>query len=468
MNTVEVKKIWEEIKSELSNIVPESSYGPWIAPLEAVSFEDNQFTLISNAAFAVKYLRENHYKTILDCFRNHFGKEIIVNIEFNQEYADKLKKEKQKEERKLQKEKKEDEEHNRSIKNLSYVKSLNINLRYRFDNFVEDSNNKIAKAAAESVAKNPTATYNPLYIQGGSGLGKTHLMQAIGHYVTLKGNLKVQCIKTEDFINDYVNSTRFTPNQNKNTTIAMNKFRNKYRNVDILLIDDIQFIENKQKCIDELFHTLDTLYNANKQIVLTSDKLPKDLPEIPKRLRTRFEQGLVVEIKPPEFETRVKILKNLALEKGVENIPQEVFEYIAKYYKDNVRELEGAFTKVNAYSDIEETPITLDYAKKVLKCEENLAKPTIEKVIETVADFYDLSSDEIKSTSRVQNISNARSLVSYIAREKLQNSYESIATALNKRHQTITYSVDKTKKELKINKNLNTELNKILKILSLQ
>ena len=272
MNTVEVKKIWEEIKSELSNIVPESSYGPWIAPLEAVSFEDNQFTLISNAAFAVKYLRENHYKTILDCFRNHFGKEIIVNIEFNQEYADKLKKEKQKEERKLQKEKKEEEEHNRSIKNLSYVKSLNINLRYRFDNFVEDSNNKIAKAAAESVAKNPTATYNPLYIQGGSGLGKTHLMQAIGHYVTLKGNLKVQCIKTEDFINDYVNSTRFTPNQNKNTTIAMNKFRNKYRNVDILLIDEILAVGDAH-FQDKCFKKLDELKNSDKTIVIVSHSL---------------------------------------------------------------------------------------------------------------------------------------------------------------------------------------------------
>ncbi|MBR1680638.1 chromosomal replication initiator protein DnaA, partial [bacterium] len=353
----------------------------------------------------------------------------------------------------------------KSIENLSYVKSLNINLRYRFDNFVEDANNKIAKAAAQAVAKKPTATYNPLYIQGASGLGKTHLMQAIGHYVTMKGNLKVQCVKTEDFINDYVNSTAFVPN--KNTTTAMNKFRNKYRNVDILLIDDIQFIENKKKCIDELFNTFDTLYNANKQIVLTSDKLPKDLPEIPKRLRTRFEQGLVVEIRPPEFSTRVQILKNLAHEKGVENIPSEVFDYISKYYKDNVRELEGAFTKVNAYSDIEQVPITLGYAQKILKCEENETKPTIEKVVEKVADFYDISSVDIKSTSRVQNISNARSIVCYIAREKLQNSYENIAKTLNKRHQTVMYAADKIKKTLNNDKKLEADLNKLLKDLNI-
>ena len=242
MNTVEVKKIWAEIKEELKKVVPATTFEPWILPLEAISFEENTFTLISGESFGIEYIKRTQYKTILECFKQYFNKEIIVNIEFNQEYADKLKKEKQKVEKKLQNEKKEEEEHKKAIDNLSYVKTLNINLRYRFDNFVEDSNNKIAKAAAESVAKNPTAKYNPLYIQGGSGLGKTHLMQAIGHYVTLKGNLKVQCIKTEDFINDYVNSTRFTPNQNKNTTIAMNKFRNKYRNVDILLIDDIQFI----------------------------------------------------------------------------------------------------------------------------------------------------------------------------------------------------------------------------------
>ncbi len=461
MNTAEVKKIWEEIKQDLKTKIPAHEYEPWIAPLEAVSFEDNQFTIISGQSFGVEYIKRKLYKIILECFKNYFSKEIIINIEFDKNLADKIKKDKQKLEKKLQKEHQAEEEHKKSIENLSYVKSLNINLRYRFENFVEDENNRIAKAAAQSVAQNPTAKYNPLYIQGGSGLGKTHLMQAIGHYITMNGNLKVQCIKTEDFINDYVNSTAFIPN--KNTTSAMNKFRNKYRNVDILLIDDIQFIENKKKCIDELFNTFDTLYNANKQIVLTSDKLPKDLPEIPKRLRTRFEQGLIVEIQPPKFETRVQILKNFSHEKGIENISDEVFEYIAKYYKDNVRELEGAFTKVNAYSDIEETKITLEYAKKVLKCEENFSRPTIDKIIDIVAEYYEISSDDIKSTSRVQNISYARAIACFIAREKLQTSYENIANSLNKRHQTVMYAADKIKKLIKTDKKINSDVNKIIK-----
>lgn len=465
MNTSEVKKIWNDVKDELQKVIPASTFEPWVAPLEAISFEDDTFTLISGESFGIDYIKKTQYKNLLDTFKKHFGRDIVVNIEYNQEFADKIKKERQKQEKKLQKEQQNLEERKKSIENLSYVKSMNINLRYRFDNFVEDSNNKLAKVAAEKVAENPTALYNPLYIQGGSGLGKTHLMQAIGHYVTMKKNLKVQCIKTEDFINDYVDSTAFVPN--KNTNSAMKNFRKRYREVDILLIDDIQFIENKKKCIDELFNTFDTLYNANKQIVLTSDKLPKDLPEIPKRLRTRFEQGLVVEIKPPEFETRVKILENLAKEKGIENIPKEVFEYIAKYFDDNVRELEGAFTKVNAFSDIEETPITLEYARKILKCEEMAEKPDIEKVIETVADYFDVSISDIKSTSKMQNISNARSVVCYIAREKLQNSYESIAKALGKRHQTVMYASDKIKKAIKTDTKLKNDINKISKELSI-
>ena len=349
MNSNEIKKIWDDVKQELKSIVPASTYDPWIEPLEAISFEGNQFTLISGESFGVQYIKQTQYKTILEAFKKHLGQEIIVNIEFNQEFAKKRKDELKKLKQKEQKIQQEEENQKKAIQNNSYLCGMNINLRYRFDNFVEDENNKMAKRTAMKVAENPSVLYNPLYIQGGSGLGKTHLMQAIGHYVIQKKKYKVLCIKTEDFINDYINSTAFVPN--KNTNSAMNKFRNKYRNVDILLIDDIQFIENKKKCIDELFNTLDTLYNANKQIVLTSDKLPRDLPEIPKRLRTRFEQGLVVEILPPEFETRVQILKNLAIEKNVENVPDEVFEYIAAHYKDNVRELEGAFTKLSAYSD---------------------------------------------------------------------------------------------------------------------
>lgn len=465
MNTSEIKKIWENVKEELKQVVPESA-GPWIKSLEAISFEGNQFTLISGASFGIDYLKRTYYQTFLDTFKKVLNQDIIVNFEFDEDLAKRIKKERATELKKFEKKKQEEVEHIKALKDLDSVRNENIILRYRFDNFVTDENNKIAKAAAQQVAENPTNLYNPLYIQGGSGLGKTHLMQAIRAHVIRKG-LKVRCIKTEDFINEYINSTCAAYTKGKSTTSTMNKFRNRYRDVDILLIDDIQFIENKQKCMEELFNTLDTLYNANKQIVLTSDKLPKDLPEIPTRLRTRFEQGLIVEINPPKYETRVKILENFAKEKGFENLSQEVFDYIAKYKKDNVRELEGAFIKVSAYSSFEQEPITLKYAQKVLKLEDQENKPTIEKVANIIADYFDVTVENFLSSARTQAISDARAIVCYIAREYLQLSYESIAYFLNKKHQTVMYSAEKIKKALKTNNELEKNLNKILKKLGL-
>lgn len=465
MNIVEIKKIWEDVKVELQKVIPAPTFEPWVMPLEAISFEDDQFTLLSGEAFGVEFLKRNHYKNILDAFKVCLGREIIVDIKFDKDLSEKIKKQKQKAEKQRQKEIAKEEEHKKAIENQTYVESMNLNLRYKFENFVVDENNNIAYEASKKVAENPSALYNPLYILGGSGLGKTHLMQAIGRETMMKEGLKVRCITTEDFINDYVASTSFVPN--RSTAGPMNKFRNKYRNVDILLIDDIQFIENKLKTIDELFNTLDTLYNSNKQIVLTSDKLPKDMPEIPKRLRTRFEQGLIVEILPPKFETRVKILENYSKEKGYENIPQDVFEYIATYYKDNVRELQGAFTKLSAYSDIQCEPMTLKFAKQVLKCELNSEKPDINTVLKETANYYGVSMDDITGTGRIKTISRARAVVCYIAREKLAMSYENIGKYLNKRHQTVMYSSDTIRKQLNTDKALLNDVSSILKILNL-
>ena len=465
MNTAEIKKIWEDVKVELKKVIPAPTFEPWVMPLEPISFEDDQFTLLSGEAFGVEFLKRNHYKNILDAFKIRLGREIIVDIKFDKDLSETIKKQKQKVEKQRQKDIEKEAEHKKAIINQTYVESMNLNLRYKFENFVVDDNNKIAYAASKKVAENPTALYNPLYIFGGSGLGKTHLMQAIGRETMMKDGLKVRCVKTEDFVIDYVSSSGFVPN--RSTAVPMNKFRNKYRNVDILLIDDIQFIENKKKCIDELFNTLDTLYNSNKQIVLTSDRLPKDMPEIPKRLRTRFEQGLIVEILPPKFETRVKILENFSKEKGYQNVPYEVFEYIAKYYKDNVRELEGAFTKLSAYSDIQGEPMTLEFAKQVLKCELTSEKPDINTVLKTTAQYYGVSMDDIIGTGRIKTISRARAVVCYIAREKLAMSYENIGKYLNKRHQTVMYSSDNIRNQLNSDKTLFNDVSLILKTLNL-
>ncbi len=465
MNASEIEKLWEDVKKILETEIPVSSYDAWIEPLEIIEYESNQITLLSGQAIAVEYLKKNHYPKFLEAFKKVLNKDIIVIFETDKETFDKIKKakakEEKKEERKIEKAQQKEEEHKKAIENLGYVQSMNLNLKYRFDNFVTDENNKMAKAAAESVASNPNAQYNPLYIQGGSGLGKTHLMQAIGH--ALINSKKIQCVKSEVFINEYINST--ARNKDSNKSNLMNKFRQKYRNIDVLLIDDIQFFEGKKQCMEELFNTFDTLHLANKQIVLTSDRLPKDMPEMPQRLISRFEQGLVVEIRPPKEETRIKILENLAKSKNLK-IPKDVFCYIAKNYKTNVRELEGAFNKVEAFASFEDTDITLEFAKHVLKCEER-NELNIEKVAQEIAKYYGITVEDIKSSARSSNISNSRKITAYIAKEYLKLKLEDIAKFIDKKHQTVIYACEQIKEKLNKDNKLEKEIKEILSILNL-
>ena len=326
----------------------------------------------------------------------------------------------------------------------------NLNLKYKFENFVVGDNNKLAHAVAFNVAQHPAEKYNPLFIYGGSGLGKTHLMQAIGHYTLFNNSkLRVRYIKTEDYVNELVDNLR----KGGDTNDRMAKFRQKYRNVDILLIDDIQFVESKNRTMEEIFHTFDALYNKNKQIVITSDRAPKDIPTLPDRLRTRFEMGIVVDITPPDYETRVAILTNLAEQMGL-NVPFAVYDYIAKNFESNVRELEGAFNKVTAFADIEQTEITLEFAKKVLGAEINVKQIDIHEIAYVVAEYYGVTIDALKSPARAQKISEARRVAVYLVREITKLSYEEIAEFFEKKHPTILYSYQKMKEDLRIDNKL--------------
>ena len=276
-------------------------------------------------------------------------------------------------------------------------------------------------------------------------------MQAIGHYIIFnKPKLRVKYIKTEEYVNELIKNLQHGGERNS----RMDKFRQKYRNVDVLLIDDIQFLESKTYTMEEIFHTFDSLHNNNKQIVITSDRLPKDIPTLPDRLRTRFEMGLVVDITPPDFETRVAILSNLAEQAGLK-IDFPVFEYIANNFVNNVRELEGAFNKVSAYADIENTDITLEFAKKVLNCEASKKALTIDKVAKAVGEHYGVSIADFLSSSRNQRVSSARHVAVYLARELTQKSFECIAEYFNKKHTTMLYSYEKIKDELRVNKELD-------------
>lgn len=280
-------------------------------------------------------------------------------------------------------------------------------------------------------------------------------MQAIGHYTLFNNSkLKVRYIKTEDYVNELVDNLR----KGGDTNDRMTKFRQKYRNVDILLIDDIQFVESKNRTMEEIFHTFDTLYNKNKQIVITSDKAPKDIPTLPDRLRTRFEMGIVVDITPPDYETRVAILTNLAEQLGLK-VPFEVYDYVAKNFESNVRELEGAFNKVTAFADIEHTEISLEFAKKVLNADLSAKQITVYDIAYTVAEYFDTTIDNLKSPARAQKISEARRIAVYLAREITKASYEDIADFFNKKHPTILYSYQKVKDDLRI----DTQLKQVIR-----
>ena len=450
---MEVKEIWSKAKEELSETVP--TFKMWIEPLEAASFDGNLLTLITAHALAPQAIKSQHDSKILEALKNAYGQKIGYNICYDEEFANKYQKEKKKE---LQKQKKSlpETEETKLMDNLAQMQSsANLNLKYKFSNYVVGENSRFAHAAALSVAQNPAKKYNPLFIYGASGLGKTHLMQAIGHYIIFnKPKLKVKYIKTEEYFNELIKNL-----QTGDKTNRMDKFRQKYRNVDVLLIDDIQFLESKTFTMEEIFHTFDSLHNNNKQIVITSDRLPKDIPTLPDRLRTRFEMGLMVDITPPDFETRVAILKNLADSANIK-ADFEVFEYIAKNFINNVRELEGAFNKVSAYADIEQTDLTIEFAKKVLNCETK-KEVTISQVAQAVGEYYGVSLKDFLSSARNQRVSSARHVAVYLSRELTQKSFESIAEFFQKKHTTMLYSHEKIKNDLKINKDLEASIYEI-------
>lgn len=436
MDSLEVKKIWDNAKSHLQETLIESDFA-WLNHLYPTGYVNGIFSVITDMQFAITVIRKNCLAQVQDAIRQVTGNEVDFQISLDKESVTKIKAERKKLEQKLAKvnASKDTVDEQPDVKLQS---NINLNLKFKFENFVVGENNKNACAIAKLVAKNPAEKYNPLFIYGGSGLGKTHLMQAIGHYALFNlSRKKVKYIKTQDYVNQYMDSVR-----GKDKTEMMTKFRQRFRNVDILLIDDIQFIESKVKCMEELFYTFETLLQLNKQIVITSDRLPKDIPTLPDRLRTRFEMGIVVDIQPPSYETRIDILTKWTQDTRV-NFPKNALEFIAQNFTNNVRELEGAFNKVTAYSDIEEKPITLDFVKEVLKSETLTKKITIHNIAQTIAEIYNITIEDLKSPARNHRVSEPRQYVVYLAREMTQMSYQEIADFLNKKHQTMLYSYEK-------------------------
>ncbi len=317
-----------------------------------------------------------------------------------------------------------------------------LNPKYTFAEFVAGSSNQFAAAAAMAVANNPATTYNPLFIYGGVGLGKSHLVNAIGNAViTTNPAMKVCYITSEKFMNELINSLRYA---------KMDEFRNKFRSMDVLLIDDVQFIAGKERTQEEFFHTFNALYESHKQIVVTSDKFPKEIPGLEERLRSRFEWGLIADIQPPDMETKQAILKMKAEQSGID-LPEDVVLFLANSVSANIRELEGFLIRIGAYASLTSTPVSLAMARGVLKdiLVEKNREITIEEIQKVVATHFNLKVSDIKSSKRLKALVMPRQIAMYLSRQLTANSYPEIGDRFGgKDHSTIIHAIKKIEKHL--------------------
>ena len=317
-----------------------------------------------------------------------------------------------------------------------------LNPRYVFDTFVSGSSNRFAHAAAYAVAEAPAKSYNPLFIYGDSGLGKTHLLHAIGHYARdLYAGIRVRYVNSEEFTNDFINSIRNDDGAS---------FKRIYRNVDILLIDDIQFLADKEATVEEFFHTFNTLYNNNKQVVITSDLPPKQLSGFEDRMRSRFEWGLITDIQPPDLETRIAILRRKAEADGL-RAPDDVLEYIASKISTNIRELEGALIRVSAFASLNHQAITIALAEEVLKDlipNDADARITPAMIIRETAEYFSLTEEDLESPSRTKTVVTARQIAMYLLRELTEMSLPKIGEALGGRDHTTVMHADRKIRQL--------------------
>ena len=339
--------------------------------------------------------------------------------------------------------------------------SSTLNPKYTFDSFVIGNSNRFAHAASLAVAEAPAKAYNPLFIYGGVGLGKTHLMHAIGHYALQNNpNTKVVYVSSEKFTNELINAIRDDKND---------EFRNKYRKVDILLIDDIQFIAGKERTQEEFFHTFNELHGANKQIILSSDRPPKEIPTLEDRLRSRFEWGLIADIQAPDFETRMAILKKKADVEKL-NVANEVMVYIATKIKSNIRELEGALIRIVAYSSLTNRPITVELAGEALKdiiSNKQNKNVTIDVIQDVVAAYFNLRIEDLKSQRRTRNVAYPRQIAMYLSRKLTDMSLPKIGEEFGGRdHSTVIHAYEKISDSLNTDESLQHTVNDITKKLT--
>jgi chromosomal replication initiator protein len=427
-------KLWHDTLAQLELNLSPQHFTTWIKPLKLVKIEQDLVILEVPNRFVLDWVRDNYAKLIqkvlADLSAISYRLQINVSGQARHALPDQTPAEN------LPQPITKSEEVAQPEANFD----LNLNRKYTFGEFVSGSSNQFAYAAAMAVANNPATTYNPLFVYGGVGLGKTHLLNAIGNAILKKNPGTRVCYYTsEKFMNELINSLRYN---------RMDEFRNKFRSMDILLIDDIQFIAGKERTQEEFFHTFNSLYESHKQIVVTSDKFPKEIPGLEERLRSRFEWGLIADIQPPDIETKQAILKMKAEYNRI-NLPEDVALFLANSVCSNVRELEGYLIRIGAYASLTSTQISLEMAKEVLKdilIEKN-RELTVDEILKHVSNHFNIKVSDIKSAKRLKAVVLPRQIAMYLSRQLTSASYPEIGDRFGgKDHSTIIHAIRKIDK----------------------
>ena len=459
---MDINIIWNSFLEKIKEQVSSLSYDTWFKDTRLASLEDNNAVVVVPMILHKKHLVENYLEIMEDVFNSITGTnfnfvfitedEDASNKNGNNANADLIK-----------------ELENEAGVPYQSSEDANLNSNYTFDNFIVGDSNRFAFVAARAVAEKPGKAYNPLFLYGKSGLGKTHLMHSIGNYIIENSNKKVLYISSDKFVNDFINAVR---NNDNNNFDRIDSFKSKYRNIDVLMIDDIQFLGSATKGQEEFFHTFNELYNSNKQIVIASDRSVDDLKMLENRLLTRFNWGLTANITPPDFELRMNIIeKKIAHQETSAMVPKEVIEYIANNFASDVRQLEGAITRVFAYAlMMNRGNIDLDTAVDALKdqlTDRSVYKNDVHRIQRVVCDYFKVTIDDIKGKKRSQNINYPRQVAIYLCRELTNESYPKIGTYFGGRdHSTIINAYEKIKKELEKNDQLKVVIRDLKKQLS--
>ena len=431
---INLNTLWNKALNVFREELNQTSFDTWLKSTYLMKLEKDIAVIAVPNEFAKEWLEAHYHSLIHRTLKSLLDKDVYLSFVIAEQDI-------------LQK-----QSFPQAIKTNSSVSSK-LNPKYTLETFVIGNSNRFAHAACLAVAEAPAKSYNPLFIYGGVGLGKTHLMHAIGHWVLAKEtNYRVVYVSSEKFTNELISSIR------DDRTV---EFRNSFRNIDVLLIDDIQFLAGKERTQEEFFHTFNALHEADKQIIISSDRPPKEIPTLEDRLQSRFEWGLITDIQPPDYETRIAILQKKAVQEGI-SLPEEVINYIATKIHTNIRKLEGALLRIAAYSSVTEKEINADFAASVLKDIIPDSRPvpvTIDLIQNKVAKYYKLQTKDLKSRRRTRTITFPRQIAMYLSRELTESSLPVIGEEFGGRdHSTVIHACDKISKEIEENPILKEEI----------